>query len=62
MHDTIRFKNKNLPLNAVTYVEGFSKSQYMLMKFSGMSGMLGNRIFLNHNIYIDCSKGKIGIE
>ncbi|UCA59373.1 hypothetical protein KB553_20510 [Chryseobacterium rhizoplanae] len=62
MHDTIRFKNKNLPLNAVTYVEGFSKSQYMLMKFSGMSGMLGNRIFLDHNIYIDCSKGKIGIE
>ncbi|BAP30076.1 uncharacterized protein CHSO_1039 [Chryseobacterium sp. StRB126] len=59
---TIRFKNKKLPLNEVTYVEGFSQTQYMLMKFSGMSGMLGNRIFLNHKIYIDCSKEKMGIE
>lgn len=61
-HHTIRFKNKDLPLNEVTYVEGFSQTQYMLMKFSGMSGMLGNKVFLNHKIYIDCSKEKIGIE
>ncbi|MBP2619391.1 hypothetical protein [Chryseobacterium jejuense] len=59
---TISFKNKSLPLNEVTYVEGFSPTQYMLMKFSGMSGMLGNKIFLNQKIYIDCSKEKIGIE
>ncbi|MGE8554118.1 MAG: hypothetical protein ACN6OB_09360 [Chryseobacterium jejuense] len=59
---TISFKNKSLPLNEVTYVEGFSQTQYILMKFSGMSGMLGNKIFLNHKIYIDCSKEKIGIE
>lgn len=58
----IQFKNKGLPLNEVTYVEGFSPTQYMLMKFSGMSGMLGNKIFLNHKIYMDCSKKKIGIE
>lgn len=61
-HSTIRFNNKDLPLREVTYVEGFSQSQYMLMKFSGMSGMLGNKIFLNHKIYIDCSKEKFGIE
>ena len=60
--DIIYFKNKDLPLGEVTYVEGFSQTQYMLMKFSGMSGMLGNKIFLNHKIYIDCSKEKIGIE
>lgn len=61
-HHTIGFKNKTLPLNEVTRVEGFSQTQYMLMKFSGMSGMLGNKVFLNHKIYIDCSKEKIGIE
>lgn len=58
----ISFKNANLPLTEVTYVEGFTTSQYMLMKFSGMTGMLGNKIFLNHVIYIDCSQRKIGIE
>lgn len=62
INHTISFKNKTLPLNEVTYVEGFSQTQYMLMKFSGMSGMLGNKIFLNHKIYIDCSKEKIGIK
>lgn len=61
-HYNIRFKNKNLPLSEVTYVEGFSQTQYMLMKFSGMSGMLGNKIFLDHTVYIDCSQEKIGIE
>lgn len=59
---TLRFKNKDLPLSEVTYVEGFSQTQYILMKFSGMSGMLGNKVFLNHKIYIDCPKEKIGIE
>lgn len=61
-NDIIQFKKKSIPLNEVTYVEGFSQTQYMLMKFSGMSGMLGNKLFLNHTIYIDCSKKKIGIE
>ncbi|MGG7440425.1 hypothetical protein ACQ7CU_20350 [Chryseobacterium arthrosphaerae] len=60
--ETIRFRNKRIPLNTVTYVEGFSQTQYMLMKFSGMTGMLGNKVFLKNRIYIDCSKEKIGIE
>lgn len=60
--ETIRFRDKEIPLNTVTYVEGFSQTQYMLMKFSGMTGMLGNKIFLKNRIYIDCSKEKIGIE
>lgn len=58
----ILFGNKEIPLNEVTYVEGFSKTQYMLMKFSGMTGMLGNKIFLNNCLYIDCTKNKIAIE
>ncbi|AQX05391.1 hypothetical protein BAX97_14690 [Elizabethkingia meningoseptica] len=61
-HLRIRLGNKEIPLTRVTYVEGFSQMQYMLMKFSGMTGMLGNKIFLNNSIYIDCTKGKIGVE
>lgn len=58
----IRLGNKNVPLNEVTYVEGFSQTQYMLMKFSGMTGMLGNKVFLKNKIYIDCAHEKIGVE
>ncbi len=58
----IRLGNKNVPLNEVTYVEGFSQTQYMLMKFSGMTGMLGNKLFLKNCIYIDCFKEKLGID
>lgn len=58
----IKFKNKNLLLSEVTYVEGISQSQYMLMKFSGMTGMLGNKIFLKNSIYIDCKEEKISIN
>lgn len=59
---SLLFKNKKVPLKEVTYVEGFSKAQYSLMKFSGMTGMLGNKIFLNNCLYIDCTKNKIGID
>lgn len=58
----IKFRKKELLLSEVTYVEGFSKTQYMLMKFSGMTGMLGNKIFLNSSIYIDCKDDKISIN
>ncbi|WP_130736350.1 hypothetical protein [Flavobacterium sp. J27] len=58
----IIFRQHSLALTEVTYVHGFSKTQYYLMKFSGMSGMLGNKIFLEHSIFIDCQELKIGIE
>jgi hypothetical protein len=58
----IKFGNQELPLNNVTYVEGFSQTQYSMMKFSGMTGMLGNKIFLNNSLYIDCTQNKIGID
>lgn len=54
--------SKEIPLNEVTYVEGFSEKQYLMMKFSGMTGMLGNKIFLKNCIYIDCIDNKIGIN
>lgn len=61
-NNSILFKNSKIPLSEVTYVEGFSKSQYLMMKFSGMTGMLGNKIFIKNSIYIDCSNNKIGIQ
>lgn len=58
----IQISNHEIPLNYVTYVEGFSQAQYTMMKFSGMTGMLGNNIFLNNSLYFDCTQNKMGIE
>ncbi len=58
----IQFKNVAIPVKQVTYVEGFSTAQFSMMKFSGMTGMLGNKIFLNNSIFIDCIDKKIGIN
>lgn len=60
--ENIQFKNKSISVKQVTYVEGFSTAQFYMMKFSGMSGMLGNRIFLNNAIFIDCTAGKMAIR
>jgi len=57
----INFKNKEVPIKEITYVKGFSNAQFSLMKFSGITGMLGNKIFLNNCILIDCPENKIGI-
>jgi hypothetical protein len=61
-NQNIQFGDKKIKLANVTYVEGFSQTQYSMMKFSGMTGMLGNKIFLNNSLYIDCSENKIRIE
>lgn len=61
-NQTIQFKNIRVPLSEITYVKGFSNTQYLLMKFSGMTGMLGNKIFLKNSIYIDCIDRKISIQ
>ncbi len=61
-NEKITFKNQSVPVKQVTYVEGFSDAQFSMMKFSGMTGMLGNKIFLNNSIFIDCANHKIGIN
>lgn len=60
-NENIQFKNQQIPVKKVTYVEGFSNLQFSMMKYSGMTGMLGNKIFLNSNIFIDCVDKKIAI-
>lgn len=58
----IEFHKTKIPLHEITYVDGYSNTQYYLMKFSGMSGMLGNKIFLGKQLYIDAEKMKMRIE
>ena len=58
----IQFSNQKIPLNHVTHIEGFSQVQYVMMKFSGMTGMIGNKIFLKNCLYLDCKQNKMGIE
>jgi len=61
-HQKIRFGSKTLQLSEVTYIEGTSKAQNFLMKFSGMQGMIGNKLFLNRKMILDCRNQMYKIE
>lgn len=56
------FGKTKLKISEVTYIEGVSKMQTFLMKRSGMQGMIGNKIFLNHKLTIDCKNEKFTVE
>ena len=58
----IEIGNKNLNLSEVTYIEGTTKMQNLLMKLSGMQGMIGNKLFLDHQMIIDCKNEKFKVE
>ncbi|EJG00333.1 hypothetical protein [Flavobacterium sp. F52] len=58
----IQFKNTTLNLSEVTYIEGTSSLQKFLMKRSGMQGMIGNKLFLNHKMILDCRNEKFKLE
>ncbi len=58
----ISFGNTLLQLSEVTYIEGTSKAQNFLMKLSGMQGMIGNKLFLNRKVILDCKKQVYKIE
>ena len=57
----IKFENIKINLNEVTYIEGTTFIQNSLMKLSGMGGMIGNKIFKDKVLILDCKKQKIGI-
>ena len=57
----IRFENTKIDLNEVTYIEGTTFIQNSLMKLSGMGGMIGNKIFRDKVLILDCKNQKIGI-
>lgn len=58
----VEFGSLKLPLSEITYIKGTSQMQNFLMKRSGMQGMLGNKLFLNHKFTLDCQNKKFKIE
>lgn len=58
----ITIGNNSLLLKEVTYITGTSKLQNLLMKSSGMDGMIGNKLFLDKKITLDCKTQKFKIE
>ncbi len=59
---TIEIGQISLPLTQVTYVEGTSKTQNLLMRFSGMKGMIGNQLFLGHVLKIDARNQRFQLD
>lgn len=59
---SIQLGNTTLKLSEVTYIEGTSKIQNLLMKLSGMQGMIGNKLLLDHRIILDCRNEKFKVE
>ncbi|RYJ39635.1 hypothetical protein NU08_1304 [Flavobacterium anhuiense] len=58
----IQFGKVTLNLSEVTHIEGTSDLQKFLMKRSGMQGMIGNKLFLNHKLILDCRNEKFKLE
>jgi len=50
-----------VPLRTVTYLDGTSFWQQALMRFSGMTGMLGNEPFRSHTLIIDTQANRFGL-
>jgi hypothetical protein len=60
-NEKISIAGKELQLSTVTYTEGFPAWSKLLIKATGMEGMLGNKIFANQAIYLDLENEKFGI-
>jgi hypothetical protein len=58
----IQFGKVILDLSEVTHIEGTSDLQKFLMKRSGMQGMIGNKLFLDHKLILDCKNEKFKLE
>jgi len=58
----IKIGNLQRELSEVTYITGTSQLQNFLMKQSGMQGMIGNKLFINHKLILDCKNQKFKIE
>ncbi|TGE28765.1 hypothetical protein [Hymenobacter metallicola] len=50
-----------VPLGTVTHIEGTRFTEEMLMRFSGMGGMLGNAPFVTRTLILDVRGGRLGI-
>jgi hypothetical protein len=58
---TLQLDKATLPLGTTTYMDGTSLTQNLLMRFSGMGGMLGNRAFDERTVLLDVAGGRFGV-
>jgi hypothetical protein len=58
----IKFGEQRIFLNEVTYIEGTSIAQNLLMRLSGMGGMIGNRLFMGKILILDASNQKFAVR
>lgn len=57
----IKFGKKEISLTEVTYIEGTSVVQNLLMYFSGMGGMIGNKLFMDKILVLDAMNQKFAV-
>jgi hypothetical protein len=57
----IKFGEQEIALEEITYIEGTSFIQNMLMYFSGMGGMIGNKLFMEKVLILDASNQKFAV-
>ncbi|MEQ8423266.1 MAG: hypothetical protein RIA63_01060, partial [Cyclobacteriaceae bacterium] len=57
----IDFNMARVDLGEVTYIEGASFMQVALMRMTGMGGMIGNKVFTNKILILDCINRKYTI-
>ncbi|WP_054412483.1 hypothetical protein [Hymenobacter sp. DG25A] len=53
--------NTAVPLQKVTHIVGTSMTQQLMMRFSGMGGMLGNEPFSTRTIILDTKGARFGV-
>ena len=59
--ELLELESATVPLGSVTYIEGTALMENLLMRFSGMGGMLGNEAFSNRTIILDVRGGRFGV-
>jgi len=59
---TITLGSEIISLQEVTYIEGTSFVQNLLMYFSGMGGMIGNKLFMNKILVLDARNEKFAVR
>ncbi|QHL87640.1 hypothetical protein GU926_09400 [Nibribacter ruber] len=58
---TATFGQTQIPIKQATYMEGMSFINTTLMRFSGMGGMTGNKLFLGTTLVLDTKHQKFAI-
>ncbi|MEO1437391.1 MAG: hypothetical protein AAFV80_17745, partial [Bacteroidota bacterium] len=57
----MEFAQTGIKAERTTYLDWPNKVQALLMRFSGMGGMIGNKIFVNHTLVLDGTNSTFGL-